>query len=167
VAGIRKARKVERAEYEKKFLLRKASVKAFLGSWTVPSADSMVAFLENKMDLKRLITDIRKAKKTKEWRDRVAETGEGVFEIKVFGAHQDPNTTEKAAYFLGIPEPLIKRSLENNDEHEMLWKEVLEPVDNALVTAFERILPKDLNGAINVYQNDEGLVLLGYHEYEG
>lgn len=166
VAGAQKAREDVQARHLESILARKNEIKKFLGAWTVPSADKMVSFLESKLDLRRLITDIRKAKKTKEWRDGVAESGEGKFIIKMFGDYADPESTEKAAYFLGVPELLIRRSLENNDDHEMLWKEVLEPIDNALVTAFERILPKDLHGAINIYEDDGGVLVLGYHEYE-
>lgn len=144
---------------------RDRTIRFMVGDWKVPSADQMAAFMEKKFDLEDLFRQIRKARKSKAWRLQVDDRGEGDFPIEDYGPEMDPDSAGRAALGIGVPHEVVARSAQLLDDHEMLWQNVVQPADDAVVAAFERLLPKDLPGAVNVYTDDDGNIVLGYHEY--
>lgn len=172
---LTKARKkdLERAkqkfEQEQKELerQRKSELKRIWGP--MPKPEDLVPWIEERFDLDTMFSDIKKTRRTKEWKQDLRETNEAMMVLEVItdiGPKRPRDYDYETAAYFGIPPDVITLYQEADSEQE-LWNEVFWPFFDSLREAFSMLLPyADLPGQIVVEEDEEDHLAIQYQENE-
>ena len=145
--------------------------------WKVPPEEEWRDLIERTFDLDALFRDIRKERKTGEWKAEIRRAKEEEEDAqmllqKIGNRKEGYAFYTQAASFLDIPErvmdayfgvrtaPRVERDFENE-----FWDEVLRPALEALDDAFRDLMPRDLPGTVELeYIHEDGDLWLAYEE---
>lgn len=145
---------------------RKAELKRIWGG--MPKAEDIVPWIEERYDLDRMFADIKRMRKTKQWKEDNS-FGDAGFVLEVVADLSSKRAKDYgydiASYF-GIPPDVVTLYQDANSEQD-LWSEVFWPFFDNIKEAFAMLLPyADLPGEIVVDEDDEDQLAIQYREPE-
>lgn len=151
----------ERKERENHF---KTQLKRIWGA--MPEPDEIVSWIEEKFDLDAMFSDIKKVRKTRQWKADL-EYGDAQHILEVvskIGPKRSKDYNYDVASYFGIP-PDVVSLYEEADSDQDLWDDVFWPFFANISEAFSMLLPyADLPGEIVVDEDEEDNLAIIYTE---
>jgi hypothetical protein len=146
---------------------RKSELKRIWGP--MPKPEDLVPWIEERFDLDAMFSDIKKARRTKEWKRDLKENYEAMMVLEVvtdIGPKRPRDYDYETAAYFGIP-PDVIRLYQDADSEQELWNEVFWPFFDNITEAFAMLLPyADLPGEIVVEEDEEDHLAIQYQENE-
>lgn len=165
-------RRKRAAEEEERRLKAEADErkKALRRIWgRLPSPEDLVPFFEQKFDLPALWKEIRKQRKSKDFRESMEDIGEATVDLERVALDGD-QFYDELAYYFGIPPEVLSMYLGQELLLEAeLREEVIGPFLERVTEAFDLVKPRDLPGSIvtgDSEDRDDGWYLQYYEGAE-
>lgn len=164
---IEKARQKFEQEQKQLERERKSELKRIWGP--MPKPEDLIPWIEERFDLDAMFSDIKKTRRTKEWKQALRGMSEATMvleEITDIGPKRPRDYDYETAAYFGIPPDVITLYQDSDSEQE-LWNEVFWPFFDSLREAFSMLLPyADLPGQIVVEEDEEDHLAIQYQENE-
>lgn len=162
VKRIEEERREMEAKAKREYENRKASLQRKLKGWGLPNKAALEARLQDELDLKKVISKIRRMRKRPSWKRELEHEGRAMIELETIGP-SDENVVQDFGAFMGFPEH-VGEAYANEGLLYDYQGEVITPISDMIKQIFAEWLPEDLPGVVEILLTPERTVVLGYYE---